>query len=61
MEASESDVRVFKIVAALLLFTFAIAGGLLPYKLRNISAKVVSCLNTAAGGVFFATAMVSAV
>ena len=58
MEESESSVGLFKITAALLLFCFAVVGGLLPQKLKNIGSKVVSCLNTAAGGVFLASAMV---
>lgn len=49
----------FKATAALILFSIAIVGGLLPMRLQDVGSKVVSCLNTAAGGVFFASAMVS--
>eukprot|EP00903_Cladosiphon_okamuranus_P018110 g16665.t2 len=48
----------FKITASLILFSIAFVGGVLPQRLENVGSKVVSCLNTAAGGVFFASAMV---
>lgn len=57
-EAPSADV--FKATAALILFSIALVGGILPRRLRNVGSKVVSCLNTAAGGVFFASAMVRA-
>lgn len=49
----------FKVAAASILFSIALIGGILPQRLQNVGVKVVSCLNTAAGGVFFASAMVS--
>lgn len=48
----------FKAIASLILFIIALIGGILPQRLQNVGSKVVSCLNTAAGGVFFASAMV---
>lgn len=48
----------FKATASLVLFSIALVGGLLPQRLQNVGSRVVSCLNTAAGGVFFASAMV---
>ena len=48
----------FKATASLILFTIALIGGVLPQRLQNVGSQVVSCLNTAAGGVFFASAMV---
>lgn len=48
----------FKFAAASILFFVALVGGMLPRRLQNVGSKVVSCLNTAAGGVFFASAMV---
>jgi len=49
----------FKAMASLILFTIAMVGGMLPRRLQNVGSRVVSCLNMAAGGVFFASAMVS--
>lgn len=49
----------FKLVAALCLFTIAATGGMLPMRLKDLGSRVISSLNTAAGGVFFASAMVS--
>lgn len=49
---------IFKAAAAFILFSIALVGGILPQRLKNVGSKVVSCLNTAAGGVFFASAMV---
>lgn len=57
-EAPSADL--FKAIAALILFSIALVGGILPRRLRNVGSRVVSCLNTAAGGVFFASAMVRA-
>lgn len=57
-EAPSADV--FKATSAVILFSIAAAGGILPQRLQNVGSKVVSCLNTAAGGVFFASAMVRA-
>lgn len=50
----------FKVMASFILFAIAMVGGMLPRRLQNVGSKVVSCLNMAAGGVFFATSMVSA-
>lgn len=55
-----TSVEIFKATAALILFSIALVGGILPRRLRNVGSKVVSCLNTAAGGVFFASALVRA-
>ncbi|CBJ25854.1 conserved unknown protein [Ectocarpus siliculosus] len=54
----EPSADLFKATAALILFSIALVGGLLPQRLQNVGKKVVSCLNMAAGGVFFASAMV---
>lgn len=48
----------FKAMAALVLFLIALVGGVLPLRIESVGSRVVSCLNTAAGGVFFASAMV---
>ncbi|CBJ25853.1 conserved unknown protein [Ectocarpus siliculosus] len=54
----EPSADVFKATAALILFSIALFGGLLPQRLQNVGEMVVSCLNMAAGGIFFSTAMV---
>ncbi|CAM9241768.1 unnamed protein product [Ectocarpus sp. 12 AP-2014] len=54
----EPSADLFKAIAALILFSIALVGGLLPQRLQDVGKKVVSCLNMAAGGVFFSTAMV---
>lgn len=58
-EGPPPSAEFFKATAALVLFLIAVVGGLLPVHLQDVGSKVVSCLNTAAGGVFFASAMVS--
>lgn len=49
----------FKLAAAMCLFAVAVIGGILPLRLKDVGSRVISSLNTAAGGVFFASAMVS--
>lgn len=58
MDNGEPSADLFKATAALILFSIALVGGLLPQRLQDVGNKVVSCLNMAAGGVFFASAMV---
>lgn len=63
MEESQQQASTiaFKVVAAATLFTIAAAGGMLPMRLRGVDLRVLSSLNTAAGGVFFSSAMVRSV
>lgn len=58
MTEEQPSADFFKVTASLILFSIALVGGILPQRLQNVGSKVVSCLNTAAGGVFFASAMV---
>lgn len=58
-EEGQGSADAFKAIAALCLFTMAAIGGILPRHLQNVSSRVTSSLNSAAGGVFFASAMVS--
>lgn len=58
MGAEVPSADLFKATSSLILFSIALIGGILPQRLQNVGSKVVSCLNTAAGGVFFASAMV---
>ncbi|CAN0120646.1 unnamed protein product, partial [Hapterophycus canaliculatus] len=57
MSEEHPSAELFKATAALILFGIALAGGLLPQQVQGVGARVVSCLNTAAGGVFFASAL----
>lgn len=57
-EEQQPSADFFKVAAALILFAIAVVGGLLPQRLQDIGSRAVSCLNMAAGGVFFASAMV---
>lgn len=54
----EESANGFKALAALCLFGIAALGGMLPMRLQDVGSRVISALNTAAGGVFFASAMV---
>lgn len=59
MSEEHPSADLFKVTAALILFVIAVIGGLLPRRAQKVGSRLVSCLNTAAGGVFFASAMVS--
>lgn len=60
MGDASSSTDAFKAVAALALLSMGIVGGLLPLWLQDVASQILSGLNTAAGGVFFASAMVRA-
>lgn len=55
----KSSADAFKMVAVMVLIVVAAGGGMLPTCLKDINSGIISALNTAAGGVFFASAMVS--